>query len=61
MLGVDKQTDDLVDQAFMTEGVGISTERFQEPRNQLRQTRAAGCVDAPGSYHNAEPPGGGCQ
>jgi len=39
MLGADKQTDDLVDQAFTTERVGISTERFQELRDRPRQTR----------------------
>jgi hypothetical protein len=39
MLGPDKQTNDSMDQAFMTEGVGISAEQFQELRDQPRRTQ----------------------
>jgi hypothetical protein len=61
MSGPDKQTNDPMEQAFMTEGVGISAEQFQELRDRQDGRSAARCIDGQGSYHNAEPPGDGCQ
>ena len=61
MSGPDKQTNDSMEQVVMPEGVGISAEQFQQLRTGQDVRSAARWIDGQGSYHNAEPPGDGCQ